>query len=95
LATGSAPRGETIQAVTLDKDGQYFFNREQVDLETLEGRLFAFAEDQDLPTLYVAVEAQGAVDRGPILIDLIERIQVAGIRNFAIVGQPGGSSGID
>ena len=95
LATGSAPRGETIQAVTLDKDGQYFFNREQVDLETLEGRLFAFAEDQDLPTLYVAVEAQGAVDRGPILIDLIERIQVAGIRNFAIVGQSGGSSGID
>jgi len=39
-------------------------------------------------TLYLAVESQGNVDRGPILVNLIERVQRAGIKRFVIVGQP-------
>ena len=89
LATGSRPAGEKIQAVTIDKDGQYFFNREKMEVGELNRRLTDFAEDPDHPTLYVGVEAQGRVDRGPLIIDLIERIQAAGISDVAIVGQPG------
>ena len=95
LATGSRPASDQLKAITIDKDGQYFFNRDHVDAAELDQCLAKFAEDPERDTLYVAVEAQGTVDRGPLLVHLIERIQIAGIRDVAIVGQPGSASNTD
>jgi biopolymer transport protein ExbD len=79
--------------VTIDRAGKLFFNREPVTLGQLDQRLHELAADPDHPTLYLAVEAEGDVDRGPMLVKLLERVHKSGITNFAIVGPPESDNG--
>jgi len=59
-----------------------------VDDAQLESYLDELAADPSQPMLYLSIEAEGDVDRGPLFINLLERVREAGITNFAIVGQP-------
>jgi len=77
-----------MHAVTIDKKGDLFFNRDRVSPEELDQRLQEVAADPNQPTLYLAVEAGGEVDRSQQLIDLLRRVQQAGVPNVAVVGQP-------
>jgi biopolymer transport protein ExbD len=88
-SVGSQQQGTEAQshAITIDRDGLYFLNRQQVAPDQLDQSLLKLAGDKSA-TLYLAVESQGNVDRGPILVNLIERVQRAGIKRFVIVGQP-------
>ncbi len=88
VGTGQRPENPVIQAVTIDRAGSYFVNREPVDDAQLTAYLDGLAADPAEPMLYLSIEAQGDVDRGPLFIDLLERVRQAGITNFAIVGQP-------
>lgn len=88
LATGSRPSVADVHAVTIDKNGAFFYNRQAVDDVELDRRLAELAAAEPPPRLYLAVEAQGSVDRGPLFINLLERVRRAGITDFAIVGQP-------
>lgn len=87
LSTGEQPTEDLIQAITIDRDGQLFLNREPIDPATLDQRLAEMSRQPNPPTVYLALESQGSADRGPVLIDLIDRVRSAGIQRFVIVGQ--------
>ncbi len=84
--SGAAQPGQ-VQAITIDRQGGLFFNREPVSPTALNTRLRALATQPEQPTLYLAMEAQGTIDRGPMLLQLIDQVRSAGINRFVIVGQ--------
>ncbi len=87
-ASGSgAARGGHLDAITMDKTGRLYFNRQLVDPAQLDQRLQDLKKNNPHPRVYLAMQAQGDTDRGPLLISLIERVQRAGISDFVIVGQ--------
>ena len=99
---GTGERGTDVGAhfITIDGDGQLFLDREQVAGAELARRLSDLAADPAEPRLFVAVAAEGRVDRGPIVINLLEQVRTAGIANLEIVGQPldqatGGATGAE
>jgi biopolymer transport protein ExbD len=99
LTTGQAAEPATIVAVTIDARGGLYLNRVPIDEERLDQRLGEIAQLQEKPKLFLALEdtapqevepgpgeSPGVVDRGPLLIGLIERVRRAGISDFNIVG---------
>ncbi len=88
LETGGRATAGQVQAITIDRDGNLYLNREPIGEEDLSQQLLVMAAQPKRPMLYLALEAQGSTDRGPILIHLIERVRSAGIEDFVIVGQP-------
>jgi biopolymer transport protein ExbD len=94
LTTGKQATPTEVQAITIDHDGQLYLNREPITGRDLSTRLISLSDLPDPPSLYVAMEAQGSTDRGPILLDVIERVRAAGIGDFVIVGQPKPGPGV-
>lgn len=95
VEAGEAAPGDSaeIAAITIDAAGAIFFNREPIEPEALDARLAELASQDPPPLLFLAMEQASAggtvaVDRGPVLIGLIERVRQAGVTNFSIVGQP-------
>lgn len=78
---------QTIQAITIDRQGALFFNRERMTLQQLEQRLGPLASQTAKPRLYLAMEDKGAIDRGPLLVNLISRLNAMGITDLVIVGE--------
>jgi len=92
LAAGSGGAGGAVapgrvDAITIDKAGKLFFNRQPVTDEQLHAQLLELTKTVAKPRVYLGMEARGDTDRGPLLISLIERVQKAGISDFVIVGQ--------
>ncbi len=94
IASGDPAEPGRVDAVTIDRAGQLYFNREPVSPAELEARLASIAEADEQVMLFVAMEeaaeageVAGGVDRGPMLVELIERIERAGVTDFAIVGR--------
>ncbi len=90
VAGGQRSISGRLDVLSIDGDGALYLNREPIPAEQLNDKLTAFAADPAEPTLYITLEADGRTDRGPLLFDLLQRVQAAGIRNAAVVGQPGG-----
>jgi len=93
LTTGESAKPATVVAVTIDSRGGLYLNRSPIDDELLEERLGEIARNEAKPKLFLALEdVRGldvvgeVVDRGPLLIELIERVRRAGIEDFSIVG---------
>lgn len=93
LGSGRPTNSDAVQAITVAKDGKIYFNRDAVSYEGLDQRLTALAKDAHHPPVYLAMEAAGVTDRGPVLFNVIERLRLAGINNFVIVGQPKAEGG--
>lgn len=100
ISTGEAAEPGQVQAITIDRFGGLYFNREPVAAAELDAKLTALAEQDAPPKLFLAME-QGAgateagdaaapVDRGPLLLDLVERLRRAGLTDFTFVGAPAG-----
>lgn len=102
LTTGQAAEPATIMAVTIDAGGNLYLNRVPIDGETLDLKLQETAQLEDVPKVFLALEDAPAaspdgpanepaavIDRGPLLIGLIERVRRAGIEDFNIVGDRG------
>lgn len=90
LASGESARGGgALQVITVDRRGEIFWNRQPLAAPDLEARLRALAADPAGPAVYLAMEAGGDTDRGPLLLHLIEQVRAAGVTNFVLVGQPG------
>jgi biopolymer transport protein ExbD len=85
--------GGDIHALTISKSGEVFLNRREVSFEELDRRLAELAKGPSKPRVYVAMELAGDTDRGPLLVNLIERLRAAGIYEWNIVGPPGSVSG--
>jgi len=88
LGTGERATAGQIQAITIDHAGKLFLNREAINDEQLIEQLLEMAKQPKPPALFLALEAEGSMDRGPALINLIETVRAAGFQNFSIVGQP-------
>ncbi len=92
VTPGQAAEPASIAAITIDRGGALYLDREPIDAEALDEKLAAFAAADTPPRLFVAMEASAAddggsgVDRGPLLIGLIERLREAGLTDFSIVG---------
>ncbi len=75
-----------VATITVDGNGGLYFDRQPVTAAQLDERLAAMAKQPTRPRLFLALEAEGRTDRGPLLILLIQRVQAAGITDFVIVG---------
>lgn len=100
VTTGESAEADDnrIVAITMDRSGAVYVDREPVDADALDERLKELSETDPPPRLFVAMEAAAendpadtaestrGVDRGPLLIGLIERLRAAGLTDFSIVG---------
>lgn len=95
ITTGRRATPAKVHAITIDREGHLFLDREPIDPIELSHFLTQVTQQPQRPTVYLALEAEGFTDRGPTLIGVIEQIRAAGIEDFVIVGQPapGGSNG--
>ncbi len=94
LTTGETAEPTSVVAITVDAQGELYLNRQPIDSEALDDRLKRMASEDDPPKLFLALEetrgdepAGASVDRGPLLISLIERVRRAGLTEFHIVGE--------
>lgn len=95
LTHGQQMGNTTFATITVDRGGRLFFNREPMDAASLDVKLADLARDPAKPTLYLAMESSGDVDRGPVFLKLIEQVRNAGITNFAIVGATQSTKGAE
>lgn len=87
LTTGQEAKDHNIAGVTVDRAGHFFLNRNQVSRDQLEEELSKLSQQDPAPQFFLAVEsAAGEVDRGPLLIELIEMFRRLKIEKFSIVG---------
>jgi biopolymer transport protein ExbD len=93
LTTGQAAEPTAILAITIDARGELYLNRAPITPDELDKKLNEVADLEDPPKLFLALEDTPAiggggamVDRGPLLIGLIERVRRAGLEDFNIVG---------
>lgn len=101
LTTGQAAEPASIMAITIDARGDLYFNRAPIEDDALDEKLAELAQQDDVPKLFLALEdtlttdpgntdiTERTIDRGPLLIGLIERVRKAGIEDFNIVGDRG------
>jgi len=88
VKTGARPGAADVQWVQIDRKGNIAVNREPVTPAQLDARLFEIGRQPKQPTIYLVVDADGDVDRAPLLISLFERVKKAGVSNVTFVGQP-------
>jgi biopolymer transport protein ExbD len=92
LTTGQTAQDVKVAGITVDARGDLFLNRQPVTRQELEARLGELSRQPEPPAFYLAIDAeQGQVDRGPLLIELIELLRKLKIENVNIVGAPGGT----
>ena len=101
LTTGQAAEPASIMAITIDAQGNLYFNRAPIEDAALDEKLAELSQLDDVPKLFLALEdtlttvpgnadtTERTIDRGPLLISLIERVRKAGIEDFNIVGDRG------
>ena len=103
LMTDTQAEPAKIAAITIDAAGGLYLNRQPITPGQLDKRLSQIAQEQEQPKLFLAVEEVApvesdggpgtvVVDRGPILIRLIDQVRAASIEDFVIGGQSRRSS---
>lgn len=91
--SGEAPaKPGDFHAVTIDAQGKFYLDMVVVETAELREKLKELAAKPEPPTVFLAVQSAGEVDRGPMLMQLVEMVQSAGITNMAFVGPPPGSA---
>jgi len=80
-----------IAGITVGRDSSLYLNQQPVTFEQLTDRLTELADQPEPPAVFVALdnETEG-VDRGPLLIRLIDTVRRLGIKDLYIVGAPDG-----
>jgi biopolymer transport protein ExbD len=74
-------------AITIDRNGSLFLNREPISMDAVLPRLTELkAKDPDT-IIYVAAEKVGTGDRLPVFLDLYDELAHAGL-NIKLVGSP-------
>ena len=87
FASGEPAKVPPAVAITIDRNGSLFFNREQIAMSTVLTRLKAVRDADPDTVIYVAAEATGATDRLPTFLDLYDQLAHAGL-NIKLVGAP-------
>ncbi|MHC4992028.1 MAG: ExbD/TolR family protein [Planctomycetota bacterium] len=87
FASGEPARLPPAIAITIDRNGTLFFNREQIAMTTVLERLKAVKAADPETVIYVAAEATGTLDRLPTFLNLYDQLAHAGL-NIKLVGAP-------
>ena len=74
-------------AITIDRNGSLFLNREPIAMEAVLGRLEAYKAADPETVVYVAAETMGVQDRLPTFLDLYDELSHAGL-DIRLVGSP-------
>jgi biopolymer transport protein ExbD len=89
LSTGQPAEVKRIVGITVNSAGHVFLDQQRVPLAALGPQLAGLAKEADPPRVFLAIEDKpGNVDRGPMLVKLMEMIRAAGIDQFSLVGSP-------
>ena len=89
VATGSRPSADQVRLLSIDDQGGVTYAGQPLDDSGLASLLAELAEDPSAPTLYVSLMREGAADRGPVVWDLLQRLEAAGLEDVVLVGPPG------
>ncbi|MHC5008984.1 MAG: ExbD/TolR family protein [Planctomycetota bacterium] len=87
FASGEPAKLPPAIAITIDRNGTLFFNREQITMATVLDRLKAVKATDPETVIYVAAEATGTMDRLPTFLNLYDQLAHAGL-NIKLVGAP-------
>jgi len=95
VTAGRTAEPAKVWGVTLDRTGELYLNEKPTSFAALEQRLAEIADrpaDQQ-PRIYVAVEDippgdSAPVDRGPMLIKLMDKLRAQGIDEYGLVVKP-------
>jgi biopolymer transport protein ExbD len=87
FASGEPAKVPPAIAITIDRNGSLFFNREQIAMSAVLQRLQAVRAADPETVIYVAAEATGTLDRLPTFLDLYDQLAHAGL-NIKLVGSP-------
>ncbi len=74
-------------AITIDRDGELYFNREKITMNAVLERLAVVKAADPETVVYVAAEDVGNSDRLPTFLDLYDELAHAGM-NIRLVGAP-------
>lgn len=89
LTTGQAVTVQRIAGITVASDGQVYLDQQPLTFDALAVKLAELGKEDDPPRVFVAIEDRaGNVDRGPMVVKLMEMLRQAGIESFSIVGSP-------
>ncbi len=87
FSSGEATTVAPAVAITIDRDGSLFLNREPISMDAVLARLAELkAQDPDT-IIYIAAEKVGTNDRLPVFLDLYDELAHAGL-NITLVGSP-------
>ncbi|MHC4220267.1 MAG: ExbD/TolR family protein [Planctomycetota bacterium] len=89
FASGEPATLPPAVAITIDRNGTLFFNREQIAMNAVLARLKEIKADDPETVIYVAAEATGSQDRLPVFLDLYDTLSHAGL-DIKLVGSPEG-----
>ena len=88
FATSEAATAAPAATVSMDLEGNLYFNRESISLENIAPRLMEEREKEPRTVFYLAVaEGQTDVDRAPLLQDILSRVHAVGVP-ISLVGRP-------
>ncbi|MEQ9460491.1 MAG: biopolymer transporter ExbD [Phycisphaeraceae bacterium] len=98
LEQGTAAEIPPSLAITLDNAGELYVDREPSTLAELAKTITSRQAAEPGLRVYIAMEdtreeqgglvMQAPVDRGPLLIKVIEQLRAAGVEDVAVVGNP-------
>ncbi len=95
VTAGQTAEPAEVWGVTLDRRGKLYLNEQPTTLVTLTQRLAELGEQSpnDRPRIYVAVEdvppgQPAGVDRGLMLIQLMDKLRAQGIDEYGLVVKP-------
>ncbi|MEM9881510.1 MAG: biopolymer transporter ExbD [Planctomycetota bacterium] len=85
---GGSAAGSAVEVLAIDGEGDLIYDGRPIGGAALDTLLRDLAADPASPTLYISQAAEGTADRGPVVFELIQRIERAGLRNVSLVGPP-------
>ena len=87
FASGEPATVSPAVAISIDRHGDLFLNRERIRLDEILDRLKTIQAADPKTIIYIAVEADGVTDRLPTFLDLYDRLAHSGL-NITLVGSP-------
>lgn len=87
FAAGEPARPAPAVTISIDQDGQLFYNREPVEINAILERINAAMAEDPETVVYIAADERGDIDRLPTFLALYDRLAHAGL-NIKLVGRP-------
>ena len=87
FASGEPATVPPAVAITIDRQGSLFLNRDRITMDAVLARLRTIKADDPDTVIYVAAEAEGDQDRLPVFLTLYDTLAHAGL-DIRLVGSP-------